>query len=170
MNMREFEWKTFTAMGLNMDGWGSNAKYPFILGEPSASVNRTYLKLKSELMPYIYTAAHEAVTGKPLMRAMFLDDPNPYTLGKATEYQFMCGPYFLVAPIYKETRMDKQGNDIRNGIYLPEGEWVDYFNGNVYQGGRIINEFDAPYWKLPVFVKRGAIIPMVFTISIFSPL
>lgn len=46
MNMREFEWKTFTAMGLNMDGWGSNAKYPFILGEPSASVNRTYLKLK----------------------------------------------------------------------------------------------------------------------------
>ena len=35
MNMREFEWKTFTAMGLNMDGWGSNAKYPFILGEPS---------------------------------------------------------------------------------------------------------------------------------------
>lgn len=161
MNMREFEWKTFTAMGLNMDGWGSNAKYPFILGEPSASVNRTYLKLKSELMPYIYTAAHEAVTGKPLMRAMFLDDPNPYTLGKATEYQFMCGPYFLVAPIYKETRMDKQGNDIRNGIYLPEGEWVDYFNGKVYQGGRIINEFDAPYWKLPVFVKRGAIIPMV---------
>ena len=161
MNMREFEWKTFTAMGLNMDGWGSNAKYPFILGEPSASVNRTYLKLKSELMPYIYTAAQEAVTGKPLMRAMFLDDPNPYTLGKATEYQFMCGPYFLVAPIYKETRMDKQGNDIRNGIYLPEGEWVDYFSGNVYQGGRIINEFDAPYWKLPVFVKRGAIIPMV---------
>lgn len=161
MNMREFEWKTFTAMGLNMDGWGSNAKYPFILGEPSASVNRTYLKLKSELMPYIYTAAQEAVTGKPLMRAMFLDDPNPYTLGKATEYQFMCGPYFLVAPIYKETRMDKQGNDIRNGIYLPEGEWVDYFNGKVYQGGRIINEFDAPYWKMPVFVKRGAIIPMV---------
>jgi len=161
MNMREFEWKTFTAMGLNMDGWGDNPKYPFILGEPSASVNRTYLKLKSQLMPYIYTAAHEAVTGKPLMRAMFLDYPNDYTLGKATQYQFMCGPYFLVAPIYQETKMDKQGNDIRNGIYLPEGEWVDYFNGNVYQGGRIINEFDAPYWKLPVFVKRGAIIPMV---------
>lgn len=161
MNMREFEWKTFTAMGLNMDGWGDNPKYPFILGEPSASVNRTYLKLKSQLMPYIYTAAHEAVAGKPLMRAMFLDYPNAYTLGKATQYQFMCGPYFLVAPIYQETKMDKQGNDIRNGIYLPEGEWVDYFNGNVYQGGRTINEFDAPYWKLPVFVKRGAIIPMV---------
>ena len=30
----------FTAMGLNMDGWGSNAKYPHILGEPVTSVNR----------------------------------------------------------------------------------------------------------------------------------
>ena len=36
----------------------------------------------------IYTAAHEAVTGKPLMRAMFLDDPNPYTLGKATAVSY----------------------------------------------------------------------------------
>lgn len=161
VNMREYEWKTFTAMGLNMDGWGDNAKYPFTLGEPVASVNRWYLKLKSELMPYIYTAAHEAVNGKPLMRAMFLDDPNAYTLGTATQYQFMCGPSFLVAPIYKSTKADKEGNDIRNGIYLPAGEWVDYFNGNVYQGGKVINEFDAPYWKLPVFVKRGAIIPMV---------
>ena len=73
----------------------------------------------------------------------------------------MCGPSFLVAPIYKETKMDKEGNDIRNGIYLPEGEWVDYFSGHIYKGGRIINEYDAPFWKLPVFVKRGAIIPMV---------
>ena len=121
--MREFEWKAFTAMGLNMDGWGSNAKYPHILGEPVTSVNRWYLKLKSELMPYIYTAAHEAVTGKPLVRAMFLDEANPYTLGKATQYQFMCGPSFLVAPIYKETRMDKEGNDIRNGIY----KVIDYY-------------------------------------------
>lgn len=132
VNMREFEWKAFTAMGLNMDGWGSNAKYPHILGEPVTSVNRWYLKLKSELMPYIYTAAHEAVTGKPLVRAMFLDEANPYTLGKATQYQFMCGPSFLVAPIYKENKMDKEGNDIRNGIYLPQGEWVDYFSGHIY--------------------------------------
>ena len=38
--------------------------------------------------------------------------------------------------------------------------WIDYFNGNCYEGGRIINNFDVPAWKLPVFVKSGAIIPM----------
>ena len=66
----------------------------------------------------------------------------------------------MIAPIYQATKADAQGNDIRNGIYLPEGEWVDYFSGELYQGGRIINNFTSPLWKLPVFVKNGAIIPM----------
>ena len=67
----------------------------------------------------------------------------------------------MVAPIYQSTKADDEGNDVRNGIYLPEGTWIDYFNGDVYEGGRIINNFDAPLWKLPVFVKSGAIIPLV---------
>ena len=160
VNVREFQWKTFTPMELNMDGWGANPKYPEVLGEPATSINRSYLKLKSELMPYTYTIARQAVDGKPMIRAMFLDYPNDYTLGSDTQYQFMYGPSFLVAPIYKDTKMDKEGNDIRNGIYLPEGRWVDYYNGDVYEGGRIINNYDAPLWKLPVFVKADAIIPM----------
>lgn len=160
VNTRDFQWKTFTPMQLNMDGWGANEKYPHALGEPVTSINRWYLKLKSEIMPYAYSIAKESVDGLPMIRAMFLQYPNPYTLGKATQYQFLYGPYFLVAPIYQATKVDEQGNDIRNGIYLPEGEWVDYFSGEVYQGGRVINNYASPLWKLPVFVKNGAIIPM----------
>ena len=161
INTRDFQWKAFTLMQLNMDGWGANEKYPHVLGEPVTSINRNYLKLKSELLPYAYSVAHEAVDGLPVMRAMFLEEENPYTLGKSTEYQYMFGSDFLVAPIYQDTKSDTLGNDIRNHIYLPQGSWVDYFSGQVYEGGRIINNFDAPIWKLPVFVKRGAIIPMV---------
>ena len=160
VNVREFQWKTFSPMQLNMDGWGSTPKYPDILGEPAASINRNYLKFKSELMPYAYTIAKEAVYGLPMIRAMFLEYPNGYTLGTATRYQYLYGPYFLVAPIYKDTRMDKDGNDIRDGIYLPEGKWIDYYTGEVYEGECVINNFDAPIWKMPLFVKSGAIIPM----------
>lgn len=160
VNVRDFQWKTFTPMELNMDGWGSNPKYPQALGEPATSLNRTYLKLKSVLMPYTYSIARQAVNGKPMIRAMFLDYPNKYTLGTQTQYQFLYGPSLLVAPIYRETKADKEGNDIRNGIYLPEGNWVDAFTGKMYEGNRIINNFDAPLWKLPVLVKEDAIIPM----------
>ena len=159
VNMRDFEWKTFTPMQLNMDGWGSNPKYPQALGEPATSVNRNYLKLKSMLLPYSYSASYEALKGKPLIRAMFLDYPNDYTHGKATEYQFMYGPSFLVAPVYQNTVADAEGNDVRSGIWLPEGRWTDFFTGETYEGGRILNDFNAPFWKLPLFVKAGAIVP-----------
>lgn len=160
VNTRDFQWKTFSPMQLNMDGWGTNPKYPHILGEPTASINRNYLKLKSELMPYAYSIAKEAVTGLPMIRPLFLEYPNAYTNGTATQYQFLYGPNFLVAPIYQATKSDEKGNDIRNGIYLPKGIWIDYFTGEKYTGNRIINNFDAPIWKLPVFVKSGAIIPI----------
>lgn len=160
VNIRDFQWKTFTPMQLNMDGWGANPKYPHILGEPAASINRHYLKLKAELMPYAYSIAYEATKGMPMVKAMFLDYPNTYTLGKSTQYQFLFGKYFLIAPIYQNTDADEHGNDIRNGIYLPEGSWFDYFTGKKYTGGCIINSFETPIWKLPIFVKEGAIIPM----------
>ena len=159
--VREYQWKTYTPMMLNMDGWGANEKYPHALGEPATSINRTYMKMKSELMPYTYSIAREAVDGKPMIRAMFLEDEaNAFTMGTATRYQYMYGPYMLIAPIYQNTAMDNDGNDIRNGIYLPEGTWIDWFTGEKYEGGRIINNFYTPIWKLPVFVKSGAIIPM----------
>ncbi len=160
VNIRDFQWKTLSPMQLNMDGWGSNPKYPNALGEPATSINRSYLKLKSMLLPYTYSCAHEAVTGEPLIRAMFLEAPSDYTRGIATRYQYMYGPSLLVAPIYQDTSADKDGNDKRNGIYLPNGTWYDYFTGETYEGGRILNDFDAPLWKLPLFVKAGAIIPM----------
>lgn len=160
VNIRDFQWKTFTPMQLNMDGWGKNEKYPHALGEPATSINRNYLKLKSELLPYAYSIAQHSVTKLPQIRAMFLEEENPYTLGKNTQYQFMYGPYFLIAPIYQNTRADEQGNDVRNGIYLPKGEWFDYFSGQKYEGGRILNNLNYPIWKLPVFVKSGAIIPL----------
>ena len=191
VNIRDFQWKTFTPMQLNMDGWGSNAKYPQALGEPATSINRSYLKLKSELMPYTYTIAKEAVDGLPMIRAVWADSPpahpvregantsandnnnnsgkvtTPSLIGRAggesaswNMYEFLYGPNILVAPIYQNTAADEQGNDIRNNIYLPEGQWVDWFTGDCYEGGRIINQFDTPLWKLPIFVRRGAIIPM----------
>ena len=159
VNIRDFQWKTFTPMQLNMDGWGANEKYPHALGEPATSINRMYLKLKSELMPYTYSFAREAVDGMPLIRAMFLDYPNEYTYGTATRYQYMYGTDFLVAPVYQNTKADKEGNDIRNGIYLPEGTWIDYNNKQTVYTGEQWTTVEAPLSCIPMFVKQGSIIP-----------
>ncbi|MDE6229772.1 MAG: alpha-xylosidase, partial [Muribaculaceae bacterium] len=162
MNTRDYQWKTWTPMQLNMDGWGANPKYPHEFGGEYENIVRAYLKLKSELLPYAYTYARESVDGKPLVRAMLLDYPNDYTHGVATKYQFLYGPDFLVAPIYQPTRPDTLGGDVRNNIYLPAGTWYDYFSGRPYEsdGTIVLNNFRTPLWKLPVLVRAGAIIPM----------
>ncbi|MGL5378454.1 TIM-barrel domain-containing protein, partial [Clostridium sp.] len=106
---RDFQWKAFTPIQIDMDGWTSDSmtdKTPFNHGEPYASINRMYLKMKAEMMPYIYTIANEAVTGKPMIRAMMLEYPNKFTYGTKTQYQYMWGPNMLVAPVYQDTAGD----------------------------------------------------------------
>ena len=171
---RDYQWKSMTPQMLDMDGWGAYVKAPYTHGDPYTGISRMYLKLKAQMMPYTYTNAYAAAnidtgngdTGLPMVRAMFLEFPeDDYAASKAMQYQYMYGPSLLVAPVYQDTAADDEGNDIRNNIYLPndDGEetiWIDYFTGEQYQGGQAINGYDAPLWKLPLFVKNGAIIPM----------
>ncbi|MDY2777613.1 MAG: glycoside hydrolase family 31 protein [Collinsella sp.] len=168
---RDYQWKSFTPLMLDMDGWGAYAKSPFTHGDPYTGVSRLYLKLKSQLMPYIYTTAASAANidtgngdaGLPIIRAMMFSDDSAFAASEATKYQYTLGEDFLVAPVYQNTAADEAGNDVRNGIYLPGDEntiWIDYFTGKQYRGGQVLNNFDAPLWKLPLFVKANAIVPM----------
>lgn len=170
---RDYQWKSFAPLMLDMDGWGSYAKGPYVHGDPYTGISRMYLKMKAMMMPYTYTNAYAAANletgnddkGLPMIRAMFLEYPDEaYAYTEAgSQYQYMWGENLLVAPIYQNTQADEMGNDVRDGIYLPGGDdqiWIDYFTGEQYRGGQILNGFDAPLWKIPLFVKNGAIIPM----------
>lgn len=162
VNIRDYQWKTFTPVQLNMDGWGSNPKTPFAFDDETTKINRAYLKLKSMMMPYNYSLGYESVTGLPMVRAMFLEFPNDSTsYTKDTQYQFMWGKNLLVAPIYDGSNDGE--NAVRSGILLPDKDqvWIDLFTGEKEQGGRMLNNVKTPLWKLPVYVKDGAIIPMV---------
>ena len=152
---RDLQWKCFTPVFMSMSGWAPKDKQPFVYGEPYTSINRKYLKLKLSLTPYMYSLCHEAsVTGVPAVRALVLEYPDdPVARGTATQYEFLVGKSFLVAPVYRDT-------NIRDGIYLPAGKWIDYWDGTVYQGNNTLNGYSAPLEKLPLFVKAGSIIPM----------
>lgn len=161
VNIRDFQWKTFTPLQLNMDGWGNLQKTPFSFDDEATAINRAYLKLKSMMMPYNYTIGHESIFGLPMIRAMFLEFPEEipaYT--NDSKYQFMWGPSLLVAPVYKQKGV--MDASVRDGVYLPDPDqvWIDFFTGEKYQGGKILNDLKMPLWKIPVFVREGSIIPM----------
>ncbi|MBJ8350048.1 discoidin domain-containing protein [Streptococcus zalophi] len=164
INAREYQWKTFTSIMMNMDGWGAKPKTPFSFDDKTTDLNRISLKRKSTLVPYAYSIGHQASTeGKPIVRAILIDFPDEaINYSKSVQYQYMYGDNLLVAPIYQDTAMQENGDDIRNNIFLPDAsiEWIDFYTGEKYQGGQVLNGFEAPLWKIPVFVKNGAIIPM----------
>ncbi|MBL4862823.1 MAG: DUF5110 domain-containing protein, partial [Crocinitomicaceae bacterium] len=152
---RDLQWKCFTPVLMTISGWASYGKQPWKRGEPYTSISRDYLKLKMRLTPYMYSYCNQAYeTGVPAVRGMVLEFPNdPVTWGTTTQYQFMSGEWFLVAPVY-------QNSNTRDNIYLPAGKWIDYWDGTTYTGPMTLNAYSAPLEKLPLFVWGGAIIPM----------
>ncbi len=113
---------------------------------------RYYADLRYQLMPYIYTYAREATqTGTPMIRAMVLENQND-TATYSAFCQYLFGKEILMAPLWSDTTF------YRN-VYLPEGEWIDYFDETVYQGKQTIN-YHAPIDRVPILVKAGSIIPM----------
>jgi alpha-glucosidase (family GH31 glycosyl hydrolase) len=111
-----------------------------------------YANVRMNLVPYLYTEADDsATTGVPMMRAMslaFPDDPD------AAQYdqQYMFGSQLLVAPI------TNQGQTVKD-VYLPAGEWYDFWNGG-RASGEGVKMYDAGPDGIPVYARAGAVIPL----------
>ncbi|WP_019909415.1 glycoside hydrolase family 31 protein [Paenibacillus sp. HW567] len=123
-----------------------------------------YLKLRYRLMPYIYSLAgavtHHSYT---MLRALAFDYRND-PLVHNIDNQFMFGPAFLVAPVttamyYGPGSRELQGIDKLRSVYLPAGEWYDYWSDERLEGGLTI-EAKADLETLPLFVRAGSIIPL----------
>ncbi|AEU37893.1 glycoside hydrolase family 31 protein [Granulicella mallensis] len=122
-------------------------------GKQAEPILEKYLRLRYQLMPYIYSLgwqAHE--NGAPFMRGLFLDfpdDPNVSDIGD----EYMFGPALLVAPV------TEQGATSRS-VYLPAGcDWYDFWtNERIHGGQRIVAQ--SPIEKIPVFVRAGSILPL----------
>lgn len=133
---------------------GNNAAEPWTFGPVAERLCREAINLKYKLHPYIYTYARNAYdTGLPLMRALLLEYPDDLSTYQI-DNEFLFGKELLVAPV-----VEKEASSMK--IYLPQGEWVDFKDGQtVYSGKQWIN-YNTPLEVIPIFVKRGSIIPLM---------
>jgi alpha-glucosidase (family GH31 glycosyl hydrolase) len=103
-------------------------------------------------MPYIYTYIWQTThSGLPLMRAMVLENQND-TMSYNAYGQYLLGKELLYAPFWKDDQLERE-------IYLPAGEWIDFWNGNRYKGSQKIQYKTNSVNVVPIFVRKGAIIP-----------
>ena len=143
-------------------GWGSNDMGPkeyrtnplqSEMNNPAIEpIVKKYDELRYQLMPYTYTLTWEARSeGLPLMRSLWLHYSKDKTATKVAN-EFLWGRDLLIAPVYEKAAISRK-------VYLPEGEWYDWWTNTKYQGGKeIFRKVDLSI--MPIYVRAGAIIPV----------
>jgi alpha-D-xyloside xylohydrolase len=102
-------------------------------------------------LPYIYgTSWKIASENATLMRALFMDWPEDRNVWNIDD-EYMFGDAMLVAPVVTP-------DDVRN-VYLPDGQWFDFWSGEALAGGQSIVR-ETPIDECPVYVKAGTVLPL----------
>ncbi len=150
--VRFYEAAVFVPFFRNHSAMGTRRQEPWQFDETTIDAVRKTVKLRYRFIPYIYDLAHECEkTGAPIVRPLVYEYPADKHVRNISD-EYMLGSFVLVAPVIAP------GKEARE-VYLPDGDWYDYYTGEKYSGGRYILS-DAPLDKVPVFIKAGAIIPV----------
>jgi len=127
-----------------------NVRMPWKYGKKGMKLAKKYFQLREKLIPYIYTYTRLAhTTAVPLLRPLYLQYPN-LDAAYRHPHEYFFGKQMLVAPIIHASG--------QRTIYLPPGNWINYFTGQKYQGN---HTFTAHFKvdQIPVFVRSGSVIP-----------
>jgi alpha-D-xyloside xylohydrolase len=166
--LRRFQTVCFSPMAM-INAWSSGTR-PWSFPKVENEV-KEYALLRMQLIPYLYSEfAKYHFEGTPPFRGMNLEpgfnikerqetinsdltkDPYGEAIIKEIKDQYMTGEYLLVAPLFT-------GQTTRE-VVLPGGKWYDFYTGKYAGEGEII-KVTPGLGKIPVFVKDGAIIPMM---------
>lgn len=126
---------------------------PWAYGEEVENIARNFIRLRYQLMPYLYAVFEEASRkGMPIQRSMaIVHTHEAWVYDPLFQNQYYFGPSLLVAPVVSHQLFTK--------VYFPAGDWYSIYDGKRITGGR--DEIvESPLHKLPVFVKAGAVLPM----------
>lgn len=124
---------------------------PWSFDQDVIDITRKFVELRYQLLPYLYTMFWDyATNGVPMLKPLvYFDQEDPQTHYRTDEFVF--GNHILVCPILEPNAQGRR-------MYLPRGNWYNYWTGELTAGQR---EFYVPvaYDEIPLYIKEGAVIP-----------
>ena len=144
-------WTQFGVFSSHIRYHGTNKREPWFYPNIAPLVKKWW-KLRYALIPYILRESCKATeSGSTLLQALVYHHPEDRTCWHIDdEYYF--GDSFLVAPVMNSAN--------RRDVYLPEGSWINFFTGEVVEGGRWLKDVAVPLEEMPVYVREGSVIPV----------
>lgn len=130
---------------------------PIFFNDTTKRIVRHFMKLRHELMPYIYTMSwNNTQTGLPLTKPLFFYHDEDERFDRFDQAYYF-GRDLIVAPV---VNAGQQWLDVP----LPEGRWYDFFSGEALQGGTDLR-YKLEYEYIPVFARAGSILPRVEAVN-----
>ncbi|HEX3875383.1 MAG TPA: TIM-barrel domain-containing protein [Bryobacteraceae bacterium] len=133
-------------------GGNNEKRQPWVYGPIAEAAAKRAMRLRYDLMPYIYSNAREATeSGIGVVRPLFWEFPQDDRCSEQTN-AWMFGDALLVSPIVELGQSTHK-------FYLPDGTWYDYFTGKSLRGGTDISiTADSTTWQdIPLYVRGGSI-------------
>ena len=158
-------WAQFGLFSSHSRMHGDSPREPWHFGAEALAIVRKFAELRYRLFPYIRGAALEAAeTGLPVLRALPLTFPDDLNV-TAWEHQYLFGPSFLAAPVTRPAAdlvaaFGGSPKAPRMPVYLPPGGWIDFWTGRRHEGPGVVMTL-ARLDRMPLFVRAGAVIPMM---------
>jgi alpha-D-xyloside xylohydrolase len=139
-------WTQVGVFSSHMRYHGGTPREPWTFPAVSGIV-RQWLRFRYALLPYILDQAQECCrSGLPMLRSLVIDWPGDPAAWSITD-EYLFGDAFLVCPVLSETQ--------ERDVYLPEGEWVDFWGGRSLKGPLHLHQVPAPLSRIPLYVRRG---------------
>lgn len=130
----------------DFEGKGDEPKYD----QETLDIFKKYAALHIELFPYLFTYAVQARdTGVPIQRPFGMQEPAD---GRHPDDQYFFGEHLFVAPVERAETIKV--------VELPPGTWLDWWTDESVEGPATF-ERPAPLDTLPLYVRAGAVIPML---------
>jgi alpha-D-xyloside xylohydrolase len=148
-------WTQLGALSPLMRAHGLRPREPWEFGDEALAIARRWVRLRYELLPYLWQVAHESLAnGWPVLRPLGLEFPDD-PVARQVDDAFLLGKDLLVVPVFSD-----EERAVRRKLYLPEGRWTDLLDGTAYDGGRF-HEVEVPLERMPLLAREGAVVPRV---------
>jgi len=130
---------------------------PWGHGDDVFRIARAAMQLRHALIPYIYSMAWRLTQESipPVTPLYYWEAEREEAYHCRNQYWF--GSELMVAPFV--TPRHPETNLSRQSVWLPAGDWFDFFTGEYFAGDRTVTLYGA-LEEIPVFARAGAIVPL----------
>ena len=147
--IRWLQWGVFNGIfEIKIDGAGGGGedRAPWHCSNVVQYAFRKTCEQRMEWLPHIFSQLNSSAKYGPLMKPLSMVFPNDTATYHIWD-EYLFGNTLLVAPVFSTDGM--------RSIYLPEGDWINFYNYEKITGGQTVT-VTVPLSHIPVYIKSNS--------------